>query len=531
MLETLILGAGPAGCQMAYFLQKAGLPYLVLERGREAATFFASYPQSGRLISINKRHTGRENADFALRHDWNSLLSDDPSMRFTEFSDDYYPDKEDLHIYLNRFAKHFQLKIRYECTVFRIEKTHTDETTYLVHFKHKEKRYRLPCRKLIVASGLGLPVKPDIPLNVKKPIYHYAEFPKGFFLEKENLERYANKSLLILGNGNSAYELANLLTPYCSSIIIHGRKPKQWACSSHYTGDLRSIYLPYLDTFLLKSLNAWNHCPHRKLMIDQETIESKYILSYLCEEGCDTKHKFYEDSLNGFDEVIFSTGWKFDSSLYDFDFYVTEDEKYPMISPYFEALHNPNLYFIGALGHSLDYKKSSGGFIHGFRYLIQFFYRFHYEKRFPRQEFQREDPKSLILYLLERINTASSLYQMYGYLCDFFYVSGDTIVYVTDIIKEYADSPDHIITGKYSFLLTLEYGEERITDIYKFGQKVSDLGTESKSTLLHPVLRIFEQGDRKRLIDIVHFDEDLLANYTFQEKYADKFERTLRGYL
>lgn len=529
MLETLILGAGPAGCQMAYFLQKDGLPYLVLERGKEAATFFSSYPQSGRLISINKRHVGKDDADFALRHDWNSLLSDDPSMRFTEFSDDYYPDKEDLHIYLNRFAKHFQLKIRYECTVFRIEQT--QEKTYIVHFKHKQKSYTLDCKKLIVASGLGLPMKPSIPVNVKKPIFHYAEFPKGFFLEKENLETYANKSLLIVGNGNSAYELANLLTPYCSSIIIHGRRPKPWACSTHYTGDLRSVYLPYLDTFLLKSLNAWNHCPTQKLMIDQETAESKYILSYLCEEGCDTKHKFYEDSLDGFDEVIFCTGWKFDSSLYDFDFYVTEDEKYPMITPYFEAFHNPNLYFIGALGHSLDFKKSSGGFIHGFRYLIQFFYRFHYQKGFPNQVFPKAERKGLISHILKRINTASSLYQMYGYLCDFFYVSDETIVYVSDIIQDYAGSPDHRITGSFSFLLSLEYGEDRITDIYKMGQKVSDLGTESKSTLLHPVLRIFEHRESKKLVDIVHFDEDLLANYTFPEKYGDKFERVLRAYL
>ena len=528
MLDTLILGAGPAGCQMAYFLQRDGLPYLVLERGKQAATFFSCYPQSGRLISINKKHVGRENPDFALRHDWNSLLSDDPTMRFTEFSDDYYPEKDDLHIYLNRFATHFKLKIRYECTVFRIQQT--EEKTYIVHFKNKEKQYQLPCKRLIVATGLGIPVKPDIPVNVKKPIRHYAEFPKDFFLQKENLELYANKSLLILGNGNSAYELANLLTPYCSSILIHGRRPKPWASSTHYTGDLRSIYLPYLDTFLLKSLNAWNHCPSRKLRIDQESNESKYILSYLCEEGCDLQHKFYEDSLEGFDEVIFCTGWKFDASLYDFDFYVTNDEKYPMITPYFEAVNNPNLYFIGALGHSLDYKKSSGGFIHGFRYLVQFFYRFHFQKSFPTKAFSRKDSSSLVQHILERLNTASSLYQMYGYLCDFFYLKEDTIVYVSDILKDYADSPDHRVET-YSFLLSLEYGEDRVTDIYKLGQKVSDIGTEGKSTLLHPVLRIFEHNEDKRLLDIVHFDEDLLANYTFQQKYGDKFERTLRAYI
>lgn len=526
MLENLILGAGPAGCQLAYFFQKDNVPYLVLERAKEAGSFFNFFPQSGRLISINKKNVGNKNPDFALRHDWNSLLSDDPAMRFTEFSDDYYPDKEDLHIYLNRFAKRFNLKIQYESSVYRIEQT--PEKTYIVHFKSKDRSYRLASKRLIVATGLGVPMKPSIPTNVKRPIRHYAEFPKNYFLQKENLEQYTNKSLLIVGNGNSAYELANLLTPYCSSIIIHGRRPKRWALSTHYTGDLRSIYLPYLDTFLLKSLNAWNHCPQGKLFLDQETPTSKYILSYLCGEECDKKHQFYEDSLDGFDEVLFCTGWKFDASLFDFKFYVTENDKYPMITPYFEAIDNPNLFFIGALGHSLDYKESSGGFIHGFRYLIQFFYRFHYSKQFSTHLFQ--DRTCLVNHILERINSASSLYQMYGQLADFFYLKGQEIQYVEEIVTEYASSPEYS-PETYSFLLTLEYGEERITEIYKLGQKQSDIGTESRSTLLHPVLRIFDHKEKRKMIDCVHFDEDLLANYRFKEKYGDKLERLLRGYI
>ena len=58
-----------------------------------AGSFFSSYPRHGRLISINKRHTGRLNAEFNLRHDWNSLLSDDPQLLFTKYSSDFFPDK------------------------------------------------------------------------------------------------------------------------------------------------------------------------------------------------------------------------------------------------------------------------------------------------------------------------------------------------------------------------------------------------------------------------------------------------------
>lgn len=42
--------------------------------------FFARYPRHRKLISINKRNTGRTNKEFNMRHDWNSLLSDDESL-------------------------------------------------------------------------------------------------------------------------------------------------------------------------------------------------------------------------------------------------------------------------------------------------------------------------------------------------------------------------------------------------------------------------------------------------------------------
>jgi hypothetical protein len=77
--------------------------------------------------------------------------------------------------------------------------------------------------------------------------------------------------------------------------------------------------------------------------------------------------------MSNFDHVIFCTGWKFDNSIFDLDLEMTPNNKYPKIKPHFESNNNKNLYFIGSLMHSLDFKKSSGGFIHGFRYLIKLF--------------------------------------------------------------------------------------------------------------------------------------------------------------
>jgi len=42
--------------------------------------------------------------------------------------------------------------------------------------------------------------------------------------------------------------------------------------------------------------------------------------------------------------------------------------KFPDIFHNYESQHVPNIFFAGTTTHSLDFKKSAGGFIHGFRY-------------------------------------------------------------------------------------------------------------------------------------------------------------------
>ena len=120
-IRNIIIGAGPAGIQLAYFFEKAGLDYVILERNEMAGSFFDRYPLSGQLISINKRHTGSDDADFNLRHDWNSLISDD-GPKFTDYSKEYYPDRKDLVRYMGDFAAKYKMKIKYSHKVHKIKK-------------------------------------------------------------------------------------------------------------------------------------------------------------------------------------------------------------------------------------------------------------------------------------------------------------------------------------------------------------------------------------------------------------------------
>ena len=42
--------------------------------------------------------------------------------------------------------------------------------------------------------------------------------------------------------------------------------------------------------------------------------------------------------------------------------------KYPLIDAAYRVVGHTNMYVLGAAAHSLDYRKSAGGFVHGFRY-------------------------------------------------------------------------------------------------------------------------------------------------------------------
>jgi len=146
----------PAGLQLGYFLQQAGREYLIVEAGDSAPLFSETFPRHRRLISINKPHTGCDDPELNLRMDWNSLLCDDPRLRFPHYTERYFPDADMMVQYLADFAAAFGLRIASKSRIIRICRDGNFHASMSADSATRRSG-------LITASGLAKPYVPPIP--------------------------------------------------------------------------------------------------------------------------------------------------------------------------------------------------------------------------------------------------------------------------------------------------------------------------------------------------------------------------------
>lgn len=291
-MDYAVIGAGPAGLQLAYFFERAGLDYVVLETGDGPGTFFQTYPRHRQMISINKPHTGWHDPEKDLRVDWNSLLSDDPDLRFTRYTDRYFPDADDYLRYLADFAH--GLNIRYGCRVGRVDKGAVEG-------------FQLRCdtgetvdaRRVVVATGFGGPYLPSIPGIETTELYGDVSIDPDDFTDQR---------IFIAGKGNSAFETADALTERAAVIHVAGPSSLKFAWRTHFIGHLRAVNNNFLDTYQLKTQN---------MVLDGDIIRiERRPDDYLVTFAYARRDKVVQLA---YDRVITCTGFRMDASIFDGD--------------------------------------------------------------------------------------------------------------------------------------------------------------------------------------------------------------------
>jgi thioredoxin reductase len=493
--EYLIIGAGPAGLQLGYFLKKSGREYLILESGSGAGTFYTQFPRHRTLISINKVHTGHDDPEVNLRWDWNSLLSDDGPL-FRDYSSRYFPAADDLVRYLADFAAHHALNVQYDTRVTRVSR---DAAGFQVT-DADGRVYRAP--RVVVATGYGRSYTAPIPgIELAEEYSTVSVEPRDF----------VNQDVLILGKGNSAFETADNLVATAAIIHVASPRPVQFAWKTHFVGHLRAVNNNFLDTYQLKSQNAVLDCTVERI---RRRDDGKLVVSVSYSHA----NGEHEDLV--YDRVIACTGFGFDASIFDENCRpeLTINDRFPKQTSAWESTSVEGLFFAGALMHMRDFKKHTSGFIHGFRYNVRtlqrlFEARYHGVPLAGRQ--LAATPERLVEAVLERVNRTSGLWQQFGFLCDVLTVSEDgSAEHVEELPLDYVHDSD-LGEHPHYYTLTLEFG--KVTGDPFAIERHPDARMADRSTFLHPVVRRYAGSE---LIGEVHLIEDLYAEWTKPEMHV-----------
>lgn len=490
-----VLGAGPGGLQTGFFLERAGLDYVVLDRSDRVGSFFSQYPRHRRLISINKRHNYFPEDEFNERHDWNSLLSDDPALRFTNYSDDLFPDADLMCDYLADYAARLDLRVHLGVEVNRIERAADGFRLHAADGSH------MTCDVLLLGTGAVTERRPDIEgIDLTTP---YGE-------HSTDLEHYRNKRVGILGQGNSAFETADHIAGVAAYVNILGNKPIQWAWNSHFTGDLRAVNNNVIDMFQLKSMHA---------VLAPRLVRIEAFGGVLR-----TTHEYdYPDSAipgtlqltRDYDEIICATGFNWSpSELFDEEIRpeTWAGEKFPVLSPVWESTNVKHLYVVGGAMQGSD-RRSASGFIHGFRYNVRTLARLLLERyenvSYPTRELDPFDWSDFENYLYHRLSTSAGLFQLFGTLCDVILVDpeGGRAVIREELPVALAATTDY--DDAHVFTVTLEFGFDQYADPAVTFMGPSDPTDPDAAAFLHPVVR-HRRGSSS---DEFHFSDSLLGRW------------------
>lgn len=500
--EYLIIGAGPAGVQMSYFFEKNGRDYLILEHGDKPGQFFAKYPRHRNLISINKVNTGKSNPELNLRWDWNSLLSDNPDLRFPRYSDRYFPNPDVLLKYIQDFVNYYGINIQYNFEVKRIAKSGDQ---FVVTNRAGE---TFTSDRLILATGF---TKENIP-NI--PGIEHVDTYGSHSLDKSE---YLNKRVLIIGKGNSAFETAEYLTETAANIHVCSPNSLTFAWQTHYVGNLRAVNNNFLDTYQLKSQNTVIDASVTRI----EKIADQYLvhLAYTHAKG--------QTRINTYDKIISCTGFKFDDSIFDESCKpeTAYNGKFPAQTEEWQSVNIPGMYIAGTLMHACDFKRTMSGFIHGFRHNIEALsnileYKYH-GKPFPFTTTPLS-AENVLQMALDRFNNGSSIFLQPGFLCDVIVVDEQSSVAkcYPGMRKQYVPlSP--LGNSEHYYTLSLEYGHFH-GDPFAI-ERDPDPDKANEASYLHPIIRRFNQGE---LVSEFHIQDDLE-----NEWYLDEYVLPARAYF
>merc|ERR1711998_811245 len=169
----------------------------------------------------------------------------------------------------------------------------------------------------------------------------------------------------------------------------------------------------------------------------------------------------------------------------------------------YESVNQPDMFFSGTLTHGRDFRKSSGGFIHGFRYnsrVLDRWLQVRYDKaKWPSSYLTPLRPMLLADRVLGSANNNDAIYQMFGQLVDVVTVTLNSQGQMTG--RYYEEMPrelaERFTVNNFRFIMDLRYGKNSTGptfDVFSIDRVTTQPPYAHLSNFLHPVVEFYLPG-------------------------------------
>ena len=398
---VVVVGSGPGGLQTSYCLKRLGVDHVVLSADDGPGGMFRRFPLFERLISWTHKSAEVQLGTRAYEaHDQNSLVADEAelgSLVVAHFADDSRrPSREEMAAALRDFSERASLPVRYGC---RWESTHVENGGVALGTSDGEYR----CRAAVFAVGMTEPWAPPIPgLELA---HHYVNVESA-------PDRFQDRRVVIVGKRNSAFEVGEAIARQrLRELTLVSPRPPDLARLAR--SPLRPWYLTPYDEHV-------RGAPGRYVLnASVERVERRgdtYVVHALDPTRA-------EPLLVEADDIIAATGFRVPlQDLPEVGVATVLDGRLPALTPYWESVTVPRLFFAGNVTQAASGLRKHGvaslsSMVCGFRYNARVLARHLAQTVFGIElERSRIAPERIVPYLVHELNHAPELAFQKGYL-------------------------------------------------------------------------------------------------------------------
>jgi thioredoxin reductase len=397
---AVVVGSGPGGLQLSYFLTSLGVDHAVISADDAPGGMFQRFPVFQRLVTWTKPQAPAARDSEAYEwFDWNSLLAEEPRHRFLVrdmmASGSYFPTRDEMEQGLSSFAEHAGVRVRYG-TVWEGTRRAKDGFVLVT----SDGDYH--CKVAIFAVGMAQPWKPAIDGLADVPHYVEVKPPSD----------YAGKRVLLIGKRNSGFELADGLLTHARQIILVSPRPARISVLTHSTAAARARYLQPYEDHVLGGGNLVLDASIRRV----ERTQRGYRVHT---RGGTASRGLALDV----DEVVVATGFAVPlGDLPQLGVATFYQNRLPAQTPFWESATVPAIYFAGAITQgAIGLKKygipSNSAAVHGFRYNARVLAHHIARKHFGIEASARTlRPGDVVDHLLRLATSAPDLWNQQSYL-------------------------------------------------------------------------------------------------------------------